>query len=96
MNILDYLHVGELDKKEPVKVVLYEDESCDMAEVHINGINVYSGNYGDFYNGCYALERECNFPDFNDHHEYVEVLCDLLKEEGFEVEYSEEEYEYDD
>lgn len=93
MNILDYLDMGELDKKETVKVVLYEDVSCDMAEVHVNGINVYSGNYGDFYNGCYPSERD--FPEFNDQYEYAQILCDLLKEEGFEVEYSEEEYEYE-
>lgn len=94
MNILEYLHIGELSKKETVKVILYEDESCDMAEVHVNGVNVYSGNYCDFYNGCYASESQ--FPDFNDQYEYTQILCDLLKEEGFEVEYSEDEYSYDD
>jgi len=33
-------------------IVLMDDPTCDMAEVHLNGEEVFLGNYGDFHPEC--------------------------------------------
>ena len=37
------------------KIIIYRDESCEMAELYLNDECIMSGNYWDFHPGCHGI-----------------------------------------
>ena len=45
--------VFTIDQEKNI-ILLKEDFSCEMAEVELNGENVFTGNFLDYHQGCYG------------------------------------------
>lgn len=64
------------------RVVICKDDSCDMAEVLVNGHSVMMGNTWDFHPGCHGF----NLPDFQTPEDLAELFLNALKAEGKQAE----------
>ena len=72
-------------------ILVKTDPSCKMAEVYLDGELVMNGNYWDFHNGCWGIDK---YGRFDNYHELVANIARSLSPELVEV--KRESYKFED
>ncbi len=70
--------------KEKNIIILKEDFSCEMAEVDLNGENVFMGNFWDYHPGCYGhiLSKKYDWEGISG---FVNALARYIQDRGKKV-----------
>jgi len=76
-------------------IVLKEDFSCDMAEVELNGENVFTGNFWDYHPECQGNVMPEKY-NWNGRQGFVAALKLYVEDNGGEVTVREEPYKFED
>ncbi len=75
-----------------VTITRYIDNSCEMAMVELDGLNVMEGNFWDFHNGCWGLYTYGNFKGY---YTLVVRMTAFYEKLGFTVVYVKQKYSYE-
>ena len=79
--------------RERNRITVKEDESCEMAEVDLNGTNIFTGNYWDYHPGCQGNVVPKKYK-WNGREEFVNSLKQYIEDLGKKVKIKEKKYKY--
>ena len=84
---------SEVRRDEINVILLKEDSSCDMAEVELNGENIFTGNFWDYHPGCHGNILPENY-EWDGREGFVESLRSYIINLGEKVVIETKDYKY--
>jgi hypothetical protein len=87
--------VKEYNIKDNNTILLKEDFSCEMAEVELNGKNIFTGNFWDYHTGCYGPILPKKY-DWEGRSSFVNALARYIQDLGKKVSVKKKQYKYKD
>jgi len=79
--------------KDKNVILLRQDYSCEMAEVQLNGQQVFLGNYWDYHPGCHGNIMPAKY-QWDGREGFVNALTLYIKDRGKKVSVKRKEYKY--
>lgn len=76
--VYSFMEDNEINFCEKNIILINIDNSCDMAEVEVNGKTIMSGNNSDFHPGCHGIL----LPDFRNKFDLAELFDKMFKSSG--------------
>lgn len=79
--------------KEKNIILLKEDFSCEMAEVYLNGEEIFTGNFWDYHRGCHGNILPLKY-EWETRSGLVNALARYVQDKGKKVIVRKKKYKY--